>query len=192
MYFIFYGPEGSGKTTQAKMIDEKLNLPFLSSGDLVRKYANEDKGIMGEICKEALAIGHYVADSEMFVLWKRRLKEPEVQDGWVLDGFPRNQTQAEFLDDKLDKYNKKITAVFFIKVSEKTAIERLLKRKRLNPDGSMADSIEKIKQRLRMYREGERGVLELYRKKGVLHEVDGERPIEVIFNDIMERVAKLQ
>ena len=58
---------------------------------------------MGDICREALDKGHYVADSEMFVLWKVRLKEPDVDSGFVIDGFPRNHTQALFLTEKLDK-----------------------------------------------------------------------------------------
>ena len=62
MFIIFYGPEGSGKSTQAKMLAKDLQLPYLGSGDLVRKYAAEDQGIMGEICRESLSLGHYVAD----------------------------------------------------------------------------------------------------------------------------------
>ena len=95
MYIIFYGAEGSGKSTQAKLLAEKLKLPYLGSGDLVRDYAQKDQGIMGEICREALQLGHYVADSEMFVLWKGRLKEPDVANGFVIDGFPRNHTQGK-------------------------------------------------------------------------------------------------
>ena len=191
MYIIFYGPEGSGKTTQAKMLAEKLNLPYLGSGDLVRKYASEDKGIMGDVCREALSIGHYVADSEMFVLWKARLKQPDVQNSWVLDGFPRNPSQAEFLDNKLEKYAKKIDVVFYIKVSEAVSIERLLKRSRFSPDGSLHDSEEKIRERLKIYAQGEAGVLQFYKQKGFLQEVDGERSIEEIFQDIFERVKKI-
>lgn len=192
MFIIFYGPEGSGKTSQAKMLAKKLNLPYLGSGDLVRKYALEDKGVMGDACREGLAKGHYVPDSEMFVLWKARLKQADVQDGWVLDGFPRNDTQAKFLDNKLDKYGKKVNAVFYVKISEKESIKRLLKRGRRSPDGSLHDSKEKIKERLKIYSKGERGVLELYREKGVLQEVDGERSIKEIHRGVMERVEKLK
>lgn len=191
MYFIFYGPEGSGKSTQAKMLAQKLNLPYLGSGDLVRKYAEEDKGIMGDICREALSLGHYVADTEMFVLWKARLKQPELQNGWVLDGFPRNFNQAQFLDEKLYKYGQKITAVFYLKVSEVISIQRLTKRARLSPDGSLHDSPEKIQERLRMYASNEAGVLDFYRKKNILIEVNGEPAIEIIFQDVLNKVNNL-
>src|SRR3989339_1683163 len=106
MYYIFYGSEGSGKTTQGKLLAKKLGIPHLVSGDLVRRMAQKDQGLMGDICREALSLGHYVADSEMFVLWKVRLKETDVQNGFVIDGFPRNHTQALFLNEKLEKYGK--------------------------------------------------------------------------------------
>ncbi len=191
MYIIFYGPEGSGKTTQAKLLAEKLNLPYLGSGDLVRHYAARDKGIMGDVCREALSIGHYVPDSEMFVLWKQRLKESDVQSGWILDGFPRNDTQADFLDDKLDKYGKKVDAVFYIKVKESTSIKRLTKRGRRNPDGSLHDDPKKVRERLRIYKKGEKGVLDLYKKRGVLYAIDGEPSIEQIHKEVLQRVEKL-
>src|SRR4030042_244749 len=165
MYFIFYGAEGSGKTTQGRLLAEKLRLPHLVSGDFVRKYAQEDKGIMGDICREALSKGHYVADSEMFVLWKQRLKEADTQNGWVIDGFPRNITQALFFDDKLDKYGKAINAVFYLEVGEAVSIDRLAKRGRRNPDGSLHDTPEKISERLRLYKMEEQDVLDFYKKK---------------------------
>ncbi len=191
MYIIFYGPEGSGKTTQAKMLAKFLKLPYLGSGDLVRHYASQDKGIMGDVCREALSVGHYVADSEMFVLWKQRLKEADLQNGWVLDGFPRNDSQANFLEDKLDKYGQKITAVFYIYVREKESIKRLLKRGRKSPGGSLHDSDKKIRERLRIYKKGEQGVLNLYKKKEVLQSIDGEKTINQIHKDVLQRIKKL-
>ncbi|MFZ2199933.1 MAG: nucleoside monophosphate kinase [Microgenomates group bacterium] len=181
---IFYGPEGSGKSTQAKMLATKLALPCLISGDLVRWGAEFDKGLIGDTCREALALGHYVADSEMFVLWKGRLKQPDTQNGWVIDGFPRNMTQAEFLADKLDKYGKKINIVFYLKVSEAVSIGRLLKRARKNPDGTMNDTEEKIKTRLALYKSQEADVLSHYQKQGVLIEINGDQDIEAIATEI--------
>ncbi len=188
MFIILYGPEGSGKTTQGKLLSKKYNLPNLVSGDLVRKYAKEDKGIMGRICTDALASGHYVADSEMYVLWKQRLKEDDVQDGFIIDGFPRNMSQALFLDDKLDKYNKKAMMVIYLNVREKVSIDRLLKRGRKNPDGSLADSPENIRERLRRYKAEEKDVLNYYKKKNVLRKIDGEQNIKEIHQDICKLI----
>lgn len=190
MHIIFYGPEGSGKSTQAKLLSEKLKAPALVSGDLVRKYAKEDKGIMGDTCREVFKTGHYVPDSEMFVLWKHRLKEPDADKGFVIDGFPRNMDQVRFLEEKLEKYNKKEDIVFFLKVSEKESIKRLLKRGRKSPDGSLHDTPEKIKERLKRYKKEEKDVLKFYKKKRLLRIINGEQSIEKIHNDIMEIVKK--
>ena len=190
MFIIFYGPEGSGKSTQAKMLAKELKLLYLGSGDLVRKYAQQDNGIMGEICRQALAIGHYVADSEMFVLWKNRLKQTDTKKGWVLDGFPRNISQAHFLDEKLNKYQQRISFVFYLKVGKKESVRRLLKRGRRNPNGELHDSIEKIQERLKLYAKGEAGVLRIYKEAGVLRVIDGEQTIEKINKDILKEIKK--
>lgn len=185
---IFYGPEGSGKTTQAKMLAEKLKVPCQPSGDLVRRMAEMDKGIMGDICRETLLSGHYIGDSEMFVLWKARLKDEDMQNGWVIDGFPRNMTQAEFLADKLDKYGKNVDLVFYLKVPEEESVKRLLKRGRKSPDGSLHDSEELIKERLKRYKAEEADVLSYYSQTGTLVEIDGVRTIEEIAADIWNQV----
>lgn len=172
------------------MLGKTLKLPYLGSGDLVRRYARRDRGIMGEVCREALRKGYYVADSEMFVLWKHRLKDPKLEKGWIMDGFPRNITQALFLDDKLDKYSKKIDIVFYLDVREKTSIKRLAKRGRRCPDGSLHDSPERIRERLRRYKMEEKDVLGFYKKKGILKVVNGEKTINQIHKSILEKIEK--
>ncbi len=192
MHIIFYGPEGSGKTTQGKLLAERLRIPHFISGDVVRKYAREDKGIMGRVCREALRKGHYVADSEMFVLWKHRLKEKDVNNGWIIDGFPRNLDQVKFLEEKLDKYDSGVDIVFYLKIREKIAIKRLLKRGRRNPDGSLHDTASKIRERLRRYKLEEEKVLLFYKKKGALQVINGELSIKEIHQNIMKKIRRIQ
>ncbi|OGG05010.1 hypothetical protein A2Z33_07005 [Candidatus Gottesmanbacteria bacterium RBG_16_52_11] len=188
MHVVFYGPEGSGKGTQAKLLSDKLSLSILTSGDLVRDAAANDKGIIGEVCRAALAEGKYVADSEMFVLWKWRLKEPDALGGWIMDGFPRNIEQAKFLDDKLDKYGYRIEHVIYLSISEAESLKRLLKRARpLHPGSTeLHDSPERIQSRLQIYKESEREVLEYYRSKGVLTEINAEQSIEGVHQEIVK------
>ncbi len=187
MHIVFYGPEGSGKGTQAKLLSEALHLPILTSGDLVRDAAENDKGIIGEVCRQALAEGKYVADSEMFVLWKWRLKEDDAKDDWIMDGFPRNVEQAKFLDDKLDKYGYTVNKVFYLNLSEEESYRRLIKRGRPLHQGSseLHDSPERIKQRLEIYKSGEKDVLDYYKNKGVLVEINADRSVEDIHKEIM-------
>lgn len=192
MHIVFFGPEGSGKGTQAKLLAGKLNLPILTSGDLVRDAAANDKGIIGEVCRDALAQGKYVADSEMFVLWKWRLKEEDAKGGWIMDGFPRNVNQAEFLDDKLNKYGYKIEKVIYLDLPEELTYERLLKRARPLHEGSteLHDSPERIKSRLEIYKESEQKVLEYYNKFGVLEKIDANQSVEKVHEDILKHINK--
>jgi len=189
---VFYGPEGSGKSTQADLIAKKYQLPHLSSGDLVRKYAKEDQGIIGNVCRETLTEGKYIPDSEMYVMWKQRLKEDDAQGGWILDGFPRNLTQAEFLNRKVEKYGQELNMVFFVEVSKEESIRRLIKRGRKSPDGSLHDSPERITERLKHYNQAKKEVLEYYQNRGILKTIDGERSIEEIHQEIDSLVNNIE
>lgn len=190
MHIVFYGPEGAGKGTQAKLLSEKLNLPVLTSGDLIREAAANDKGIIGDSCRKTLMEGKYVPDSEMFVLWKRRLKRADAKGDWIMDGFPRNISQAEFLDAKLDKYGYKVELVFYLNLSEEESYKRLIKRGRpLHPGSNeLHDSPDRIKSRLEVYKQGESDVLDYFRQAGVLEEIDADQSVDDVHADIMKHV----
>ena len=190
MHIVFYGPEGSGKGTQAKLLADELHVPILTSGDLVRDAAANDKGIIGEVCRGALSEGKYVADSEMQVLWKWRLKEDDAKGAWIMDGFPRNIDQAKFLDDKIDKYGYKVELVFYLNLPEEESMKRLLARARPLHAGSteLHDSPERIKSRLALYKESEKDVIEFYRQKGILVEIDANHSVEEVHKAILAAV----
>lgn len=195
MHIVFYGPEGSGKGTQAKLLSEELSIPILTSGDLVRDAAVNDKGIIGAVCRQALEEGKYVADSEMEVLWKWRLKEEDAKGAWIMDGFPRNVEQAKFLDDKIDKYGYKVELVFFLDLPDDVSFERLIKRGRPLHAGSteLHDSPERIRSRLAIYNQGERDVLAYYKTTDAkLVHVNANQTIEKVHRDIMDVISQFK
>lgn len=192
MHIIFYGPEGSGKGTQAKLLSKKLDLPLLTSGDLVREAAQKDKGIIGEQARKALLEGRYVPDSEMFVLWKNRLKRDDALKGWIIDGFPRNLKQAMFLIEKIKKYGYKVDKVFHLSISEDETMKRLQKRQRKLFAGSNInhDDPQRIKGRLNEYNKNEKDLLEYFSKLGVLDSINGEDTVDNIHKNVVSKITQ--
>ncbi|MFH0864047.1 MAG: nucleoside monophosphate kinase [Candidatus Gottesmanbacteria bacterium] len=191
MHIIFYGPEGSGKGTQAKLLADKFKIPVLTSGDLVRDAAVHDPGLIGDVCRRALHEGKYVADSEMFVLWKSRLKKDDMKKDWIMDGFPRNLNQAKFLFNKVGKYGYKVEKVFYLVISKEESKRRLIKRGRRIHEGNneLHDSPERIQQRLDMYYKGEKDILAFFEKKEILEKINGEQSIDEIHKEILKRIT---
>lgn len=176
MKIIVMGPQGSGKTTQAELLAKNLNLPHLQTGELYRRVAKE-KSPLGIKVKELLDKGQLVPDKEHNQLLEREVKKPLYKNGFVLDGSPRTLSQAKGQPFKTDK-------VFYLYVSDKENTKRLLKR------GRKDDTPELIAERLRIYHRETEPVLEYFRQQGILIEVDGERPIEVIYQDVMDRLKQ--
>lgn len=191
MHYIFYGPEGSGKGTQAKLLAEKLHLPILTSGDLVRDAAVNDKGLIGDACRRALKEGRYVPDSEMFVLWKNKLRSEEAKKGFILDGFPRNLRQAKFLMRKISKYRYGIDKLIHLNLNDKDATERLLKRNRKTFEGSNEshDTIDKIGSRLASFREHEKDLIAYFGEKNLLLSVDASGSVSEIHGRILKDLS---
>lgn len=187
MHILMYGPEGSGKGTQAKLLSEALSIPIFTSGDLVRDTAATDKGHFGNVCRVALNEGKYVADADMYVLWENKIISAGAAGGWIMDGFPRNVEQAKFLDEKLKNIDAAIDTVVYLNISEEESLKRLVKRARpLHPGSTeLHDSPERIKKRLEVYKAGQAGLLDYYRQKGILVEISAEKSVEEVHQDII-------
>jgi adenylate kinase len=187
MHLIIYGPEGSGKGTQAKLLSAKFSLPVLTSGDLVRDAAKKNDSVLGSICRKALIDGKYVDDETMFSLWRDKLGTPEAKKGFILDGFPRNINQAKFLFSDLDKYSYNIGKVIFLKISDEVSKQRLSLRNRPLFEGSKIkhDSLDRVINRLKVYHELEKVLIPFFKEKKLILEINGEGSIDEVFNRII-------
>lgn len=127
MRIIFLGPPGAGKGTQAKTLAERIALTHISTGDLLRQ--NVSRGTdLGKQAQGYMDRGELVPDTLVTQMLLRRLGEPGLKDGFILDGYPRNITQAQALDEFLGKTNQKIDVVIYLESSESVIIQRLTGR----------------------------------------------------------------
>lgn len=170
---IFLGPPGSGKGTQAEILAELLNIPHISTGNILRS-AIANATPLGQKAQSYMEQGELVPNELILDLVKERLQDQDTQSGWILDGFPRSVSQATFLDQLLGAINHTSLCVIDLEVPDEVLITRLLSR------GRQDDTEETIRRRLEVYQEQTAPVTDYYRQKGTLHLVDGNRlPEEV-------------
>lgn len=172
MNVIFLGPQGSGKSTQAKMLSDRLKLPLIEMGQLFRDRTKVDDGL-GRKIKKSLDAGILVEDEIAVKTLRDELAKEIYNSGFILDGYPRNSNQLRGLNTRIDK-------VFYIKVSDQEAVKRLLLRKRED------DTEELLKKRLDIYHEKTEPLLDQFRQKGILSEINGEQSIEEVDRDVMK------
>lgn len=168
------GQAGSGKTTQAQLLAKFLGVPLLDAGDLLRSIAQEQTP-KGQAIKEIMGKGELIDDDMVIQSIEERLKSEEYAKGVVINGFPRTLGQAERFSVPTDK-------VFNIKISDDISAKRLLAR------GREDDTAEVIKNRLKVYHQ--EPIIAFYKDLGILEEVDGERSVEEIAQDIARRLEK--
>ncbi len=208
MNIIILGPQGSGKGTQAKLLAEKLNLFYFESGKFLRKLAESDERINEIVNKK----GGLIPDKQMFSLFSDFLDKKK-SDGQniLLDGFPRSLKQYALLKNWLNQKGQKINSAILLNISERESIRRLSARRICAECGTLYNLItnppptknckcsgvliqreddrpEAIKKRLTAYKRQTEPLIDLLRKEGILIEVDGERPIEIIHKNILARL----
>jgi adenylate kinase len=212
-FYVLLGPPGAGKGTQAAIIAEKCGVPHISSGNIFREnlQANTD---LGKQARQYMDKGELVPDDITIGMVKDRLMKPDCQNGALLDGFPRTPTQAKVLDEFLTEIGGEIHCVPFINVPSEVLIERLSGRwtceaeghvyhVQHNPpkkegvcdiDGSPLyqrndDKRETVEQRINVYFKQTASLIDYYKGKSLLVEVNGSIPIDQVTAEIMKAIA---
>jgi adenylate kinase len=186
---LLLGPQGSGKGTQAKRIADEYGLLHVATGDILREAiaAGSD---LGKQVAPILASGGLVPDDKMIELIRTRLQEDDAQDGFVLDGFPRTQNQADALDKMLEEIDRPLDVVFELQISDGSTTNRLLKRAQL--EGRSDDSPEVIARRLKNYHEQTEPLVEHYRTRGNLVGIHADEPIDQVFTEIQKALDQVE
>ena len=204
-YLLLMGGPGAGKGTQAQVLQEKFRLPQIASGDLFRDNLKRQTPL-GQLAKQYMDRGELVPDDVTISMIRERLQQPDAKNGAMLDGFPRTIPQAEALDGLLAEFGGRVNLALYIKVPENVLLERLSGRwtcrgpgqhtyhMLFNPpkhamvcdvDGTELyqradDTAEVQSRRIRVFFEQTAPLIEFYRKRGVLREIDGEQPIDKV------------
>lgn len=183
--YILFGPPGAGKGTQAVKLAELLKIPHISTGDMFR-YNIKNNTPLGQQAKSYSDKGELVPDEVTIAMVKDRLMQNDVNEGFLLDGFPRSVPQAEALDIILKEIDKKLSSVVNISVSDEEIFNRLSKRASIEGRADDAD-LSIVQNRIDTYKNQSEPCLDYYRPQNLVRDIDGIGSIEEIF----ERIKKI-
>jgi adenylate kinase len=178
MRIVLLGPPGSGKGTQAALLVEELDVPHISTGELLRA-AVKAGTLLGQKAKKVIDRGELVSDDIMLGLLEERLSEPDAKIGFILDGYPRNLVQAESLDELLERMGQPVDEALLIDVDIERVISRIARR--AAEEGRSDDTEDVVRHRMEVYEEQTAPVAEYYARRGLLSRVLGEGSIEEVF-----------
>ena len=182
MRLIFMGPPGAGKGTQAKFVAQRYGIPAVSTGDIFR--ANVSRGTeLGLEAQRFMDAGEYVPDAVTNLMVRARIDEPDAEPGFLLDGYPRTLAQVEELDGMIAFTGHALDAVVSLTVDSDEIVQRLLQRAQL--EGRADDTEDVIRRRQELYAEQTAPLIEVYRDRGLLLEVDGMGEVDEVTGRIL-------
>lgn len=212
MRAILLGPPGAGKGTQAETIVNEFKIPHVSTGDMFRKNIKEETEL-GKRVKEFLDKGALVPDELTIEIVKDRLLQDDCKNGFLLDGFPRTIEQANALDKVLGDMGQKLDSVVNIQVDSKLLVDRAVGRRICKDCGQTYhiiynkpkkegicdkcggelyqrkdDTEETVANRINVYQEQTKPLIEYYTKKGIILNINGEQPIDKVGSDIISNL----
>lgn len=210
MKLILFGPPGAGKGTQAKMLCERFSLPHISTGDILRSEVKNNSEL-GKTAKGYMESGKLVPDTLVTEMVKKRMQADDLAKGFILDGYPRTESQAKALDEIL---KGGIDKAIYLATSEKVVVQRLTGRRvcpkcgtnyhlvNMPPKNDMMcdqcqvalfqrpdDNEATVKNRLNVYLKESEGVLGFYRKQNKLDNISGDLDSKIVFDIIAKNIA---
>ena len=187
MYILLLGAPGSGKGTQGKILAERLGLPKITTGDLLRA-AVKDGTPLGLDAKKFMDDGKLVPDTVILSMIKEELAKTDAQTGAVFDGFPRTAPQAELVDRTLAERAQRLNHILLLDVPEEELVRRMMAR--AAREGRSDDTPEAVKTRLQVYQRDTAPLIAHYAERGIVHRVPGTGTVEQIATEIQRIIGR--
>jgi len=187
VFVLILGAPGSGKGTQGKILAERLALPKITTGDLLRAAMKEGTPL-GLEAKKFYDDGKLVPDSIILGMIKEQLDRPEAKNGAILDGFPRTAAQAELVDKTLGQRGQRLNHILLLDVTEDELVRRMSARAQV--EGRADDTPEAIATRLQVYQRDTAPLIAHYAQRGIVHRVPGTGTVDQIAGDIKRIIGR--